>query len=289
MNLARLDAARATSPVPASRHGGRPGRCFAERRAFAAGRSRRQAGRVTHSAAVGAQVRPVRNGRGCRGCEPAEELSARPALGPRSWPCPAGGVPAWANPVLGPARLVTSAAIVVFVQATLAPGADRQAAGRWHVRLVDPSRPSQWRVLAKAEFKVAGSRLLAELLHPAVPRRHGSRSSTTPGDRFAAPRRTESSGRCGGRMPRCVRSVRPKGSHHGRPQQTGRRSAGSPGSGVVSTGRQSATTGGPRPCWSPGCQCLGRCTSPRSWASDIRTAARRRRSPGGSRPNCPRR
>jgi hypothetical protein len=54
----------------------------------------------------------------------------------------------------------------VIVQATLAPGASRQAVGRWHVRLVDPSRPAQWRVLAEAEFKITGSRLLAELLPP---------------------------------------------------------------------------------------------------------------------------
>ena len=54
----------------------------------------------------------------------------------------------------------------VIVQAALAPGASRQAAGDWHVRLVDPSRPKKWRVLATAEFKVAGSRLVAELRSP---------------------------------------------------------------------------------------------------------------------------
>ena len=54
----------------------------------------------------------------------------------------------------------------VIVQASLAPGADRPAAGRWRARIVDPSRASQRRVLTEAEFKVVGSRLLAELRFP---------------------------------------------------------------------------------------------------------------------------
>lgn len=51
----------------------------------------------------------------------------------------------------------------VIVQATLAPGADPAVAERWHARLVDPKGRL---VLDYGCFKLAGSRVLAELRFP---------------------------------------------------------------------------------------------------------------------------
>ena len=160
-SLARLDAIRATSPAPAS------SRWWAAEAAILA----EQGGLRTRM--LDEAGRALRSGRPHRFRQAAMDVAAEVAnvgkncLPGLHWVLDPGLTP---SEVLRPGLTPYSDLRVrhdagsdcVIVQATLAPGAD-PATGRWHVRLVDPSRPSRWRVQAEAEFKVAGSRLLAEL------------------------------------------------------------------------------------------------------------------------------
>ena len=167
-SLARLDATRATSPVLASspwwaaeaavlaEQAGLRSRTLAEAgRASYAQRGTRQHKFRPSGMDVAAEVANLQ-----KGGVPGLNWVLDPGLAP----------PEVFRPGLTPysdLRVRRNAdSDCVTVQATLAPGAGQQAAGRWHVRLVDPSRPAQWRVLATAEFKVAGSRLVAELRSP---------------------------------------------------------------------------------------------------------------------------
>jgi hypothetical protein len=167
-SLARLDAARATSPVPAGSPWWAAEAAVLAEQAGLRSRTLAEAGRASYA---------QRGGRPHRFRQSAMDVAAEVANLQKSclpgvhWVLDPGLAPPEVfRPGLTPYsdlcihRDASSACVIV--QATLVPGADGQAAGRWHVRLVDPSRPSQWRVLAKAEFKVAGSRLLAELRSP---------------------------------------------------------------------------------------------------------------------------
>ena len=101
------------------------------------------------------------------------------------------------------------------------------AAGRWHVRLVDPSRPCG-RVLAEAEFKVAGSRLRG-----GAPRSRRTSSEEAwievvddPGaagsQRQGAP---DPAGAALGGCRAACRACARRASRRSRPRRTGRRSA----------------------------------------------------------------
>jgi hypothetical protein len=165
--LARLDAIRATSPAHASSPWWAAEAAMLAEQAGLHSRTLAEAGRASwalHSGRphrrlpemdVAAEVANMR-----KNCLPGLHWVLDPGITP----------PDVFRPGLTPhsdlrARRDAGSDCVV-VQATLAPGADRQAAGRWHARLVDPSRPSRWRVLTEAEFKVDGSRILAELRCP---------------------------------------------------------------------------------------------------------------------------
>ncbi len=167
-SLARLDAARATSPVPASSLWWAAEAAVLGEQAGLHSRTLAEAGRASYT---------QRGGRPHRFRQSAMDVATEVAnlqkncLPGLHWVLDPGlasqevfrrGLTPYSD-----LRVHRDAGSdCVIVQAALAPDAGCQAAGRWHVRLVDPSRPSQWRVLAEAEFKVAGSRLLAELLPP---------------------------------------------------------------------------------------------------------------------------
>ena len=167
-SLARLDAARATSPVPASSPWWAAEAAVLAEQAGLRSRTLAEAGRASYTQRGGRSHRFRQSGMDVAAEVANLQKSRLPGL---HWVLDPGLAPPEVfRPGLTPysdLRVHRDAGSdCVIVQATLAPGADRQAASRWHVRLVDPSRPSQWRVLAEAEFKVAGSRLLAELLPP---------------------------------------------------------------------------------------------------------------------------
>ena len=167
-SLARLDAARATSPVPAGSPWWAAEAAVLAEQAGLRPRTLAEAGRASYA---------QRGGRPHKFRQPGMDVAAEVAnLRKESLPGlhwvldPGLAPPEVFRPGLTPysdlrvRRDVGSDCVIV--QAALAPGASRQAAGDWHVRLVDPSRPKKWRVLATAEFKVAGSRLVAELRSP---------------------------------------------------------------------------------------------------------------------------
>jgi hypothetical protein len=167
-SLARLDAIRATSPASAdspwwaaeaavlAEQAGLHSRALAEAgRASCALRSGRAHGTRQSGVDVAAEVASLRKNR-----LPGLHWVLDPGLAP----------PEVFRPGLTPhsdLRVHRDAGgDCVIVQATLPPGADRPAVGCWHARLVDPSRPAERRVLTAAEFKLAGSRMLAELRLP---------------------------------------------------------------------------------------------------------------------------
>jgi hypothetical protein len=167
-SLARLDATRATSPVPASSPWWAAEAAVLAEQAGLRSRTLAEAGRASYAQRGG---RPHRFRQS--GMDVAAEVAnlRKNSLPGLYWVLDPGLAPPEVfRPGLTPysdLRVHRDAGSDgVIVQATQALGAGGQAAGRWHVRLVDPSRPPQWRVLAEAEFKVAGSRLLAELLVP---------------------------------------------------------------------------------------------------------------------------
>jgi hypothetical protein len=167
-SLARLDAARATSPVPASSPWWAAEAAVLAEQAGLRSRTLAEAGRASYTQRGGRSNKFRQSGMDVaaevanlqKNCLPGLYWVLDPGLTP----------PEVFRPGLTPYSDLRVRHDVgsgcVIVQATLAPGADHEAAGRWHVRLVDPSRPAQWRVLAESEFKVVGSRLLAELLPP---------------------------------------------------------------------------------------------------------------------------
>jgi hypothetical protein len=167
-NLARLDAARATSPAPAgspwwafeaavlAEQAGLHSRMLAEAgRASCALRSGRPQRSRPAGMDVAAEVAALR-----KHCLPGLHWVLDPGLAPtevfRPGLTPHSDLRVHSD--VGSDRLI--------VQAALARGAARPAAGRWHARLVYPTRPSQWRVLAAAELKVAGFRAVADLRVP---------------------------------------------------------------------------------------------------------------------------
>jgi hypothetical protein len=166
-SLARLDAARVTSPVPASSPWWAAEAAVLAEQAGLRSRTLAEAGRASYTQRGGRSPKFRQSGMDVA----AEVASLQKSLPGLHWVLDPGLAPPEVfRPGLTPYSDLRVHRDVgsdcVTVQATLAPGADRQAAGRWHVRLVDPERPSHWRVLAEAEFKVAGARLLAELLSP---------------------------------------------------------------------------------------------------------------------------
>jgi hypothetical protein len=167
-SLACLDAARATSPVPASSPWWAVEAAVLAEQAGLRSRTLAEAGRASYAQRGGRPHRLRQSG-----MDVAAEVANlhKDSLPGLHWVLDPGLAPPEVfRPGLTPYsdlrvhRDAGSDCVMVRAALTLGPG--RQAAGRWHVRLVDPSRPSQWRVLAKAEFKVAGSRLVAELLAP---------------------------------------------------------------------------------------------------------------------------
>jgi hypothetical protein len=163
-NLARLDATRASSPVPASSPWWAAEAAILAEQAGLHSRTLAEAGRASYA---------MRGGRPHRfrqsGADVAAEVAnlQRNCLPGLHWVLDPGVAPPEVfRPGLTPysdLRVHPDAdSDCVIVQAKLAPGANRPA-GRWHARLVDPSRPSQQRVLSAAEFKLVGSRVLAEL------------------------------------------------------------------------------------------------------------------------------
>ena len=164
-NLARLDATRATSPVPATSPWWAAEAAILAEKAGIHSRTLAEAGRASCAMRGGRPHRFRQSGMDVatevanlqENCLPGLHWVLDPGLAP----------PEVFRPGLTPysdLRVhLEAGSDCLMVQATLALGADRPAAGRWHARLVDPSRPSQQRVLSAAEFKLAGSRVLTEL------------------------------------------------------------------------------------------------------------------------------
>lgn len=167
-NLARLDAIRATSPVRASSPWWAAEAAMLAEQAGLHSRTLAEAGRASCT---------LRSGRPHRSRQSAMDAAAEVANVRKScvpglhWVLDPGITPPDVfRPGLTPYSDLhvrrDAGSDCVIVQATPAPGADRLATARWHARIVDPSRTSQRRVLTEAEFKVSGSRLLAELRCP---------------------------------------------------------------------------------------------------------------------------
>ena len=161
-SLARLDATRATSLVPPSspwwaaeaavlaEQAGLRSRTLAEAsRASCALRSGQAHGPCVPEVDVAAELAVLE-----KDCQPGLHWMLDPGFAP----------PEVFRPGLTPQSDLRvhhdMGSDCVLVQATLAPGAHPEAAGRWCARLVDPAERS---VLAAAGFKLAGSRLNAEL------------------------------------------------------------------------------------------------------------------------------
>jgi hypothetical protein len=161
-SLARLDATRATSQVPASSPWWAvEAAVLAEQAGL---RSRMLAEEDWASCALG-RGQPYRSW--LPGIDVAAEVADLPkdSLPGAHWLLDPGlAPPELFRPGLTPHSDLQvrsdAGSDCLIVQATLAPGADRAAVGRWHARLVAPAAR---RVLATAEFKLAGSRVLAEL------------------------------------------------------------------------------------------------------------------------------
>lgn len=167
-NLARLDATRATSPAPADSP------WWAVEAAVLA----EQAG--LHSRTLAEACRAscaLRGGRPQRSCPSGMDVAAEVANLQKNcvpglhWVLDPGLAPpeVFRRGLTPPSDLrvhVDAGSDCVIVQAALAPGAGPPVPGRWHARLVDPALPLRCRVLAAAEFKLAGSRAVAGLRVP---------------------------------------------------------------------------------------------------------------------------
>lgn len=158
---ARLNATRATSPVPGSSWWAAEAAVLAEQAGLRS-RTLAEAGRASCAPGgqrlwsnrpemdVAAEVAGLAND-----CRPGLHWVLDPGVAP----------PELFRPGLTPNSdlLVHREGDCVIVQATPSPGADPPAAGRWHARLVDPKRRL---VLDYGGFKLAGSRVQADLRFP---------------------------------------------------------------------------------------------------------------------------
>ena len=160
-NLARLDATRATSPVPASSPWWAAEAAILAEQASLHSRTLAEAGRASCA---------LRSGRPHRFRQSGTDVAAEVAnlqkncLPGLHWVLDPGvALPEVFRPGLTPysdLRVRRDAGgDCVIVQATLAPGAERTA-DHWHARLVAPATR---RVLTSAEFKMAGFLARAEL------------------------------------------------------------------------------------------------------------------------------
>lgn len=163
-SLARLDATRATSPVPGSPWWGVEAAILAEQ----AGLRSRTLGEASHASCA------LRRGQSPRSCRRELDVAvevlelANDCLPGPQWVLDLGVAPLGLfRPGLTPhSDLLVhrdTGSGCAIVQATLAPGADPAAAEGWHARLVNPTRRL---VLDHGGFKVAGSRLQAGLRFP---------------------------------------------------------------------------------------------------------------------------